>query len=224
MTLRARWVTLRARWVTLRYAHGGMLAGARWLLEEVQEVLADAFQAHPECSLLVRSPLCYAGYRLAGLGSDGGEANQTTPRPDASTQPRLKLLDQHQLQHVVVSRGSNFALDYATLLSKHGFGLAAASERRHPASHSHSPSLSTLSYSLCSRDRSHSPLRHDGRRQVTGHSLGAGIAVLLTMMVREQSAVRQLAAADCVTFACPACCTFELAMSCTRCPSLLSLS
>lgn len=51
---------------------------------------------------------------------------------------------------------------------------------------------------------------------VTGHSLGAGIAVLLTMMVREQSAIRQLAAADCVTFACPACCTFELAMSCTR--------
>jgi hypothetical protein len=50
---------------------------------------------------------------------------------------------------------------------------------------------------------------------VTGHSLGAGIAVLLTMMVRELQGSRQFATADCVTFACPACVTLELAKSCT---------
>ena len=36
--------TGRTRQPVLGYAHGGMLAGARWLLDEVKEVLADAFQ------------------------------------------------------------------------------------------------------------------------------------------------------------------------------------
>ena len=41
--------TGRTRQPVLGYAHGGMLAGARWLLDEVKEVLADAFQVRVPC-------------------------------------------------------------------------------------------------------------------------------------------------------------------------------
>lgn len=41
--------TGRTRQPVLGYAHGGMLAGARWLLDEVKEVLADAFQVRIPC-------------------------------------------------------------------------------------------------------------------------------------------------------------------------------
>eukprot|EP00959_Pyramimonas_sp_CCMP1952_P371684 7783210-Pyramimonas_sp.AAC.2 len=44
---------------------------------------------------------------------------------------------------------------------------------------------------------------------VTGHSLGAGIAVLVTMMLRELHLSKRFATADCVTFACPAWCALK---------------
>ncbi|KAK2079874.1 hypothetical protein QBZ16_002269 [Prototheca wickerhamii] len=48
--------------------------------------------------------------------------------------------------------------------------------------------------------------------RVVGHSLGAGTAALLTMMLRERGGV--FAETRCVAVACPACMTLELARSC----------
>ena len=54
---------------------------------------------------------------------------------------------------------------------------------------------------------------HEGYRLVlVGHSMGAGIAVLLTMMLREM--VPGCSDARCYAMACPACMTLELATSC----------
>ncbi|KAK3260363.1 hypothetical protein CYMTET_30675 [Cymbomonas tetramitiformis] len=47
--------------------------------------------------------------------------------------------------------------------------------------------------------------------RVVGHSLGGGVSVMLTMMLRELPDFRE---AQCITFACPACLTLELARSC----------
>ncbi|KAK9825386.1 hypothetical protein WJX81_007825 [Elliptochloris bilobata] len=48
--------------------------------------------------------------------------------------------------------------------------------------------------------------------RIVGHSLGAGAAALLTMMLRDASP--ELAQATCLAIACPACMTLELARSC----------
>ena len=138
----------------------------------------------------------------------------------AILQPAYILVrDRVEKKLFFVIRGTHSVRDTVTSLTANSRPHHAIGEDGSPVlGHAHAGFLSTARWLVktCKQDLVAAKMNNPGYTlTVVGHSLGAGTAVLLTQILREQDGGQNpFATVECIAFACPSCLSKELSESC----------
>jgi len=138
----------------------------------------------------------------------------------AILQPAYILVrDRVEKKLFFVIRGTHSVRDTVTSLTANSRPHHAIGEDGAPVlGHAHAGFLSTARWLVktCKNDLVAAQTANPGYTlTVVGHSLGAGTAVLLTQILREQDGGKNpFANVECIAFACPSCLSRELSESC----------